>query len=127
MALKPDSHGKGDAQEMVGSRAYRPRRPLSDQRRYTTGGNNFPRNSQHDPGWFGREVARSLLARKQARRSIPHLESPPDSIRRRLRDYRHLERAIRKRGQTPGGKLHEGTRAAPLTRENSHHAHRRRI
>src|SRR5690348_3994913 len=68
---------------MVGSRVSRPRRPLADQRRYTTGGNHFTRDSQHDPRWLGKEVARSLPARKQARRSIPHLESPPDSIRRR--------------------------------------------
>src|SRR2546423_14707452 len=87
----------------------------------------FPRHSEHDTRWSGNEVTRSLSAGSQAKRRTLLLKSSPDPICGRLRDHREIERATRKRGQTPCGTIHEETRTATLTGENSHHAHRGRL
>src|SRR5260370_9898865 len=112
---------------MAEIRVYRQRNQASDKRRYTTGRNYFTCDSEYDPRWPGKEATRSLPARDLARRPTLLPQSPPDPICGRLRHPTESERATRRRGQTPCGAIHEETRTANLTRENTHYAYGRRI
>src|SRR5258707_7581033 len=99
---------------------YRQKRSSCNRRGYSTGRNLLTRTRQYDPGWTREKAAGEI---PKAPSKIQQRKSQLHPFCRRLSHYWHVQRCVRRRGETACRAIYERTRVRTFTRIDPHHTH----